>query len=234
MDLGEEADSKPTTTRETLRKRGRIHTYNTGNKRTLEYDTGSDVLGLTPESLASANQPFLLFSPDKKVFVFVSKDLKITGKHNPYVQARSDRLGLRNQFILNQVGDKYTIFNTEQRKYIYVSNSKSGFIKYWNSNVLAADAVPDDATQKAKFLFEFEDSDGDGFYTIKNQDKYLYISMQHYGIPSYNMVKATNQREVERWDSRFFQFALREVSSCMIKEPLLPKVLCKHVEFQTV
>eukprot|EP00112_Aurelia_sp_Birch-Aquarium-sp1_P013581 Seg2885.2 transcript_id=Seg2885.2/GoldUCD/mRNA.D3Y31 product="hypothetical protein" protein_id=Seg2885.2/GoldUCD/D3Y31 len=210
MDLGEEANSKPATTRETLRKRGSIRRYKTGIKRTLEYDTGSDVLGLTPETLVAENQPFLLFNPDKKDFVFVSKDLKITGKHNAYVQARSDRLGLRNQFTLNKVGDKYTIFNTDQRKYIYVSSSKSGFIKSWNNNVLAADAVPDDVTQKAKFLFEFEDSDGDGFYTIKNQDKYLYVSMQHYGIPLRNMVKATNQREVERWDSRFFQFALRE------------------------
>lgn len=172
------------------------------------------MLALTPDSLADAKQPFLIYNPDKKTYLFVSKDIKATGKKNPYVEARNDRLGRRNMFTFEEVKDqkdKYFIFNVELKAYLYVSNSKSGVVRYWNNNVLASTEKPTEADQLKKYIFEFEDDDGDGFYKIKNQEKYLYVSAHYFGVPANALVKATNQKELDRWDSKFFQFALKDV-----------------------
>ena len=190
----------------------------TGSERSLEYDPKSDIFGLTPKNLADTGQEFLIYNPDKKVFLFVSKDLKATGKHMPYVEARGDRDGLRNIFTFMKVpgqNGKYYIKNKDTDKFLYVSNSKSGFINYWNNNVLAADSVASDAS-KIKFIFDFEDEDGDGFYKIKNQGKSFYVSSHMLGIPMYRLVKATDQKELERWHSQFFQFVLKDVSDVLV------------------
>ena len=185
-----------------------------GSKRTLEYEKISNVVGLTPESLAEANQSFLIYNPSKELYLFVSKDYTITGKHNPYIEARGDREGERNVFLFKKVPNqdgKFHIFNVDREAYLYVSNSKSGFFGYWNNNVLASTDLPNEPDEAKKYVFEFEDDDGDGFYTIKNQGKSFYVSAHFLGIPPYRLVKATEQKELRRWESRFFQFALRDV-----------------------
>eukprot|EP00112_Aurelia_sp_Birch-Aquarium-sp1_P000987 Seg1095.15 transcript_id=Seg1095.15/GoldUCD/mRNA.D3Y31 product="hypothetical protein" protein_id=Seg1095.15/GoldUCD/D3Y31 len=184
----------------------------TGSERNLEYDPASDIFGLTPKNLADSGQEFLIYNPDKKVFLFVSKDIKATGKRMPYIEARGDRAGLRNIFTFMKVpgqDGKYYIKNKDTNKFLYVSKSKSGFIKYWNNNVLAADSVATDDS-KTKYIFEFVDEDGDGFYEIKNQGKTFYVSSHMLGIPMHRLVKATDQKELERWNSQFFQFVLKD------------------------
>ena len=182
----------------------------------MEYDT-SNILGLLPKTLEAKKQPFLIFNPSKKDFVFVSHDIKATGKrssHNNYVQARKGRDGERNLFLLEKADkagtvQQYYIKNIKMDRYLYVSNSKSGVWKYRNNNVLAAK----EHGGNDKFKFIFEDEKKDGFYTIRNGEKYLYVSSQPWGIPTGWIVKATDQKEVERWDSRFFQFSLKYVSA---------------------
>ena len=173
------------------------------------------MLGLTPESVADVEQPVLIFNPSSEKYLFVSKDYKVTGKHNAYIEARGDRLGERNLFLIKKVPNeqkKYYIFDIQQNAYMYVSNSKSGFFFHWNQNVLASTGDPGTGTQKDKYIFEFEDEDGDGFYNIKNQDKYVYVSRHRLGIPSYPLVKAATKQYLKRSEAHFFQLTLREVS----------------------
>ena len=164
--------------------------------------------------MAEAQQPILLFSPASEKYLFVSKDYKVTGKHNAYTEARGDRLGKRNLFLIKKLPgeDKFHIFNIEQNAYLYVSNSKSGFIGHWNKNVLASTVAPDNADSPEKFVFEFEDEDGDGFYEIKNQGLYLYVSRHYHGIPSYPLIKAATKDYLKRREVQFFQLTLKEVS----------------------
>ena len=180
----------------------------------LHYDTQSNLLGLTPQSVADVEQPVLIFSPSGEKYLFVSKDYKVTGKHNAYVEARGDRLGERNLFLIKKVPseqNKYYIFNIKQNAYLYVSNSKSGFFGHWSNNLLASTGDPGTGTQKDKYIFEFEDEDGDGFYKIKNQDKYVYVSGHHHGIPSYSLLKAATSQYLKRSEAHFFQLTLRDV-----------------------
>ena len=196
-------------------KRSRLQSDSDASKRTLDYDKESNLVGLSPESVAEVEQPVLLYNPLREKYLFVSKDYKATGKHNAYVEARGDRLGLRNTFLIKKVPNeqnKYFIFNVEQEAYMYMSNSKSGLFKYRNHNILASTGEPNAGGQVAKYIFEFEDENDDGFYKIKNQEKYLYVSDHLLGIPAYPLVKATNQKELARWQSQYFQIVLKEVS----------------------
>ncbi|XP_065051742.1 uncharacterized protein LOC135681290 [Rhopilema esculentum] len=195
------------------RKRAKVHTSLKGTKRKLNYDAGSNIYGLTPESLAEAEQPFLIYNPDKKVYCYVSYDEKAVGEHSPYVEARADRFGARNLFKFVKVpatNGKFYIHNIDKNKYIFVSYSKPGLLKFWDSNLFAAESIPTEPDLKKRFMFEFEDEDGDGFYKIKNDGKYLYISSHTTGIPASNLVKATNGKNLKRWSSQYFQFALKE------------------------
>ena len=201
-------------TETTGKRRTRLQKSSGASKRTLHYDTQSNLLGLTPESVANVEQPVLIFNPSSKKYLFVSKDVKVTGVRNAYVEARGDRLGERNLFLIKKVPgqeNKYYIFNIQQNSYVYVSNSKSGVVMHWNNNVLASTVDPDTATQKNKYIFEFEDEDGDGFYKIKNQDKYVYVSRHPHGLPSYPLVKAATGQYLRRYETKFFQLTLREV-----------------------
>ena len=198
----------------TGRKRGRLLKNAGAWKRVLNYDTTSNLVGLTPESVEEAAQPVLIYNPSSEKYLFVSKDYKVTGKHNAYVEARGDRLGKRNLFLIKKVPaaqNKYYIFNIEQNAYMYVSNSKSGFILHWNQNVLASTGDPGDGADKQKYIFEFEDDDGDGFYKIKNQEKYVYVSGHRLGIPSYPLVKAATDEYLKRSEAQFFQLTLKDV-----------------------
>ena len=107
--------------------------------------------------------------------------------------------------------NKYYIFNIQQNVYLYVSNSKSGVLKYRNNNVLASTGEPGTGAQAEKYVFEFEDNNGDGFYQIKNQGKYVYVSRQRNGIPSNRLVKAATSQNLRRSETQFFQLTLREV-----------------------
>ena len=199
---------------ETVRKRGKLFKVADAWKRVLNYDTTSNLVGITPESVGEAAQPVLIYNPSSKKYLFVSKDDKVTGKKNPYVEARDDRLGKRNLFLIKEVQKgqkKYYIFNIEENAYIYVSNSKSGVVRHWNQNVLASTGDPSKAADKQKYIFEFEDDDGDGFYKIKNQDKYIYVSRHLLGIPAYPLVKAGTDDHLKRSEAQFFQLTLKDV-----------------------
>ena len=212
IDIGEELKPQAKSTK-SGRKRGHVNYrhYENATRRTLDYDTNSNILGLRPEILEAKKQPFLIFNPAEKDFLFVSLDITT---HNKYVQARGGRDEERNLFSLEKADragnvQRYYIKNIEMDRYLYVSKSKSGAFEYRNNNVLAAK----EHEGKDKFKFVFEDEKKDGFYTIKNGEKYLYVSSQPWGIPWGWIVKATDQKEVERWDSRFFQFSLKYVSA---------------------
>ena len=199
---------------EILSKRHKLQTTSDASKRALRYDQKSNLLGLTPQSVADVEQPVLIFSPSSEKYLFVSKDYKVTGKHNAYVEARGDRLGERNLFLIKEVSaqqNKYYIFNIQQNAYLYVSNSKSGVIKPWNNNVLASTGEPGTGAEKNKYIFEFEDKEGDGIYKIKNQDKYVYISGHLHGIPPYPLLKAATSQYLRRSETQSFQLTLREV-----------------------
>lgn len=185
-----------------------------GSKRHLGYDPGSNVAGIDPLTLADANQPFLIYSPKTELYLFMSNDKRVLGKkHNTYVEARSDRFGGRNEFIIEKSRTgKFYIRNLKTDRYVYVSSSTSGVLKWSSFNVLGSDEYPgslSDSNQKKKFEFLFEDDD-DGFYRIKNNGNYLFVSSDRVGIPANRIVEA-DLKNRKRDQTQLFQFSLKEV-----------------------
>ena len=207
------------------------HRWNTDvearKRRTLEYDPGSNVAGINPASFVDAQnvprpQPFLIYSPKSKKYLFMSKDKKILGKRNTYLEARSNRDGDRNKFILEPAAQhappQYYIKNVQTNKYLYVSNSKKGFVGITSNNVLGSTEDPNDegmdADRREKFKFEFEEAD-DGFYRIKgNGDKYLFVSHDRHWVPTFrpNRVIEADTRNRRQAQTQLFQFTLYEAS----------------------
>lgn len=194
----------------------RTSVLSTDLKRKLEYEPSSNIYGLSPFALAEAEQPFVIYSPERKVYLFVSHDLRAVGKNDPYIEARNDKFGSRNFFKFVKVAgtaNKYYIHNVERNKYLYVSQSSRGAIGNWDSNLLASPEIPSDEQAKGSFIFEFGDEDGDGLFMIRNKDKLLYVSDNIAGgNPASNLVKAADRVKLERLDSKYFQFALKDVS----------------------
>ena len=183
-------------------------------RRKLEYEPSSNIFGLTPNALAEADQPFVIYNPERKAYVFVSHELREIEQTDPYVEARNDKFGSRNIFKFVKVAgtrNKFYIHNLDQNKYLYVSQSKKGVIKYWNLNLLADSKISSDPKEKESYIFEFDDEDGDGLFTIRNKDKILYVSNHMVGNPPSNLVKLGDANEVDRLDSKYFQFALKDV-----------------------
>ena len=205
-------------------KMGRTVSYNSGKranvissdlKRKLDYEPSSNIYGLTPNALAEADYPFVIYNPDKRVYLFVSHDLREIGKSFPYTEARDDKFGSRNIFKLIRVPgfkDKFYIHCLDQNKYLHVSQSSKGTVKYWNANLLAASEIPGNAGDKEGFIFKFDDDDGDGLFTIRNRNKLVYVSEHTVGNPPSKLVKLAPKTELDRFDSKYFQFALKDVS----------------------
>ena len=184
------------------------------SKQKLDYEPSSNIFGLTPHALAEAGQPFVIFSPEKRVYVFVSHDLRAVGKSDPYVEARVDKFGSRNIFKFIKVSgakNEFYIHNLDQNKYLYVSESSKGAMETWDMNLLASSVIPSNEEEKEKFLFEFEDEDEDGLFTISNRNRILYVSNHLAGNPPSNLVKVASKEKLRRLDSKYFQFALRDV-----------------------
>ena len=179
----------------------------------LEYDQESNVLGLDPKVLADADQPFLIYSPKEKKYLYMSHDIVVFGKHNTHLEARSGRDGKRNLFKLKETikdSGKYNLFNIETKKYIYVASSTTGVFKWASNNVLGSDIEPDKQNHPKKFDFTFDGND-DGFYRIKNDDKALFVAIFRSGIPSHNIIEADSQ-DRNRDQTNLFQLVLKEVS----------------------
>ena len=193
-------------------------------KRKLDYEPSSNIFGLTPYALAEADQPFVLYSPDKKLYMFVSHDSRVAEKNDSYVQARADKFGSNNLFKLIRVPGKkgkFYIYSLRQNRYLYASQSSKGIFKNWNPNLLAASGISSNPNEKASFIFCFEDDDGDGLFTIRNGKKILYVSENAVGNPPSNLLKLAAKKDLDRLDSKYFQFALTEVSSSTISARLL-------------
>ena len=184
-------------------------------KRKLDYEPSSNIFGLTPNALAEADYSFVIYNPDKRAYLFVSHDLREIGKNDPYVKARDDKFGSRNIFKLIRIPgskDKFYIHCLDQNKYLHVSQSSKGILKYWNTNLLAASEIPINAGDKEDFIFKFDDDDGDGLFTISNKNKLVYVSEHMAGNPPSRLVKLAPKKELDRLDSKYFQFALKDVS----------------------
>jgi len=182
----------------------------------LDYEPSSNIFGLTPDALAEADQPFVLYSPDKKLYMFVSHDSRVAEKNDSYVEARDDKFGSNNLFKLIRVPGKkgkFYIHSLRQNKYLYASQSSKGIFKNWNSNLLAASGISSSPNEKASFIFWFEDDDGDGLFTIRNGKKMLYVSENAVGNPPSNLLKLAAKKDLDRLDSKYFQLALKEVVS---------------------
>ena len=205
-----------------------------GSKRHLGYDPGSNVAGIDPLTLADANQPFLIYSPKTELYLFMSNDKRVLGKkHNTYVEARSERFGGRNEFIIEKSRTgKFYIRNIKTDRYVYVSSSTSGVLKWSSFNVLGSDEYPgslSDSNQKKKFEFVFEDDD-DGFYRIKNNGNYLFVSSDRVGIPANRIVEA-DVKNRKRDQTQLFQFSLKEVcipNVCLILRSMLREICIKE------
>ena len=184
-------------------------------KRKLEYEPSSNIFGLTPVALTEADISFVIYNPAKRVYMFVSHDLREAGKSEPYVEARDDKFGSRNIFKFIRIpgsDGKFYIHCLDQNKYLHASQASKGIIKYWKANLLAASEIPSDAQDKKGFIFQFEDDDGDGLFTIRNRNQYVYVSEHVVGIPPSRLVKLAPKNDLDGLDSKYFQFALKYVS----------------------
>ena len=161
--------------------RARLHRSSDALKRGSQ----NNLYGLTPESAAKAEQPVLIFNPANEEYIFVSNDMKNSEKQNFYVESTKKTFSDTTLFLIKKVpnvDNKYYIYNPKKERYLYISKSKSGFMKifYRRNNVLASPVEPKRSKDESKYVFEFEL--GNDAYRIKQGELYLYISKDTKGV----------------------------------------------------
>ena len=179
----------------------------------LEFDKESNIIGISPEVLASSGQEFMIYSPITKLYMFVSFDKTLTGKKfRAHVEGRGDRYGDRNIFTMKKLpSGKYRIHNVKTNSDVYISDKKSGFIGFRTNDILASDVTAKDQPKAEKFEFEFE-LNQDGTYGIKSHDnKYWFVSHDRAGIPSYRILSADDKNR-EKYQTQKFQLVVKYVS----------------------
>ena len=178
-------------------------------KRSLLSDTASNVGGINPKLAAEKRQPVLIYNPSLKEFMFVSSDVIWFGQHDNYLETHDDRDDDRNVFEIQTIAgsnDKFNLYNKDKGMYAYVSDRKNGFFVRDNHVLGNANKL-----DNGRFDFEFEESDIDGLYKMKNvaTGKYVFASSDKAGIPRDNIIEAGKTRG--RGERALFQLSLEKV-----------------------
>eukprot|EP00794_Sanderia_malayensis_P000618 gene618-1280_t len=182
------------------------------NLKDLVFDKVSDITDVTPETLEKANQPFMLYSPVTKKFVFVANDKTTTGlKRRNHVEAHSERYDERNMFTLKKAVNKaYYIHCVKKNMDLYVSNSKSGVVGHRSNDVLAVDSDADtkDKPATTKLYVEFEGDVQSGLYRLKTGDKYWFVSNDR--SLTLNRVVEADTKYREKSQTQMFQLVIKD------------------------
>lgn len=158
-------------------------------------DRTANLYSICPDTLAEADQSFLIYSPYHGNYLFLSKDPSISHKMHTKLEAHEARDFDRNLFKLQKSDDgTYHLLNIETEKQVYVSGE----------DVLGMAGGP----IERKALFQFEKYGDSGCFLIKNGDKYIYVSKKKAGIPPCPVIHAADK--VDDY-SHVFQFALVKV-----------------------
>ncbi len=168
----------------------------------LQLDNTCDVSGIDPSLLAAADERFLIFSPTKSSYMFMSKDPSLSDGMHTKLEVREKRESSRNFFKLMKVDQKdaYYLYNVATEKFVYVHVNGEG--------VHGVTGQPADHGDGAKFEFQFEAVKKTGCYKIKNNDNCLFVSSSVAGIPPNHVVHA-NAYKHDGTD--IFQFVLEKV-----------------------
>ena len=125
----------------------------------------------------------------------MSKDPSVSHKMHPKVEAHTTREFERNLFKLKRTEDgKYHLQNVETEKNVYVSGG----------DVLGMEGNPTESKAQLEFM-KYGDS---GCYSIKNNNKFIFVSKSKAGIPPCPVVHAA---ETVVDHSHLFEFVLLKV-----------------------
>ena len=215
-------------------KQSSLQNASVSSKRDLERDKVSNLLGLTPESIAEVEQPVLIYNPSRKVYAFVSNDHDFFGNKDYYIEAKEDRSEKRNTFIIRKVPNekgKYYIFNENQNAYMYLEPEGASF-RFHTVKASIGD-IPSGSEDKVdSYKFDIFKDDS-GFYQIRNKkyNMYLLVPGEKEGIvKSDYVIQGGNENLLHgRQEYSLFQFVLKNVSSpysfYVTKQFVLPPIL---------
>eukprot|EP00794_Sanderia_malayensis_P017734 gene17734-19507_t len=159
--------------------------------------SSSDIIGIDPRLLAKADEDFMIYSPKRSQYVFMSKDPAITHKLHTKVETREDRNSRRTMFKLIKVEDKdcYYMYNMKTEKYVHLSGD----------DVLGATGKPEEHGDVSHFQLTFEQVGKTGCYRIKCNGSHFYVSSSTAGFPpNFVMHASTDDQE----GMEVFQFVL--------------------------
>ena len=167
----------------------------------LNLDKTSNVVGIDPRLLAAADEEFLIYSPTKSSYVFMSKDPSLAAMMHTKLEVKSNRDSQRNFFKLIKIHeeDAFYLKNTKTEKFVYISGE----------HVLGMTGDPSEHEDKSKFVFQFEAIDGNACYKIKNGKHYLFVSKTTSGIPPNHVIHTSTEADNE---ANIFQFVLEKVN----------------------
>ena len=179
----------------------------------LNLDKTSNIIKVDPSALAEAEEEFLIYSPVKSSYIFMSKDPSISDKLHTKLEAHETRVFDRNLFRLKKIEgkDSYHILNIKTEKFVYVSGD----------HVLGMGGDPSSHHDAERFEFAFEKDAESECFMIKHAGKFLHISGTVAGIPPCHVI---HTKDEVTDGSNIFQLTLEKV--CVV---LLTK-LC-HVLF---
>lgn len=165
----------------------------------LNLDKTSNVVGIDPRLLAAADEEFLIYSPTKSSYVFMSKDPSLAAMMHTKLEVKSNRDSQRNFFKLIKIHeeDAFYLKNTKTEKFVYISGE----------HVLGMTGDPSEHEDKSKFVFQFEAIDGNACYKIKNGKHYLFVSKTTSGIPPNHVIHTSTEADNE---ANIFQFVLEK------------------------
>lgn len=166
----------------------------------LNFDKTSNVIKVDPSVLAEAEEEFLIYSPVKRSYIFMSKDPSISDKLHTKLEAHEAREFDRNIFKLKKIEGKdcYHILNIKTEKFVYVSGD----------HVLGMGGDPSSHHDVDRFVFAFEKDAESGCFMIKNAGKFLHISDTVAGIPPCHVI---HTKDEVTGGSNLFQLTLEKV-----------------------
>lgn len=166
----------------------------------LKLDTMSNVIKIHPHVFAECNEEFLIYSPIKETYMYMSKSPSLRHHLHSKVEMHANRKSERNFFKLEKVEgkDSYYLLNIDTGKKVYVEGN----------NVRGVSGNPADHPHLGDFEFTFECYGQTGCFYIKNGGKYIYVSRNTSGIQLHHLVHA---QERIHDDSHVFQFVLEKV-----------------------
>ena len=166
----------------------------------LKFDKRSNVTKVDPSILAEAEEEFLIYSPAKCTYLFMSKDPSISDKLHTKLEAHETREFDRNLFKLKKVEGKecYHLLNVKTEKFVYISGD----------HVLGMGGDPCSHHDVDRFEFAFEKDVESGCFIIKHAGKSLHISDTVAGIPPCHVI---HTKDEVTDGSNIFQLTLEKV-----------------------